>query len=143
AVSEGPSPTASPGCERRRRSGCGPLRGRRRRSGAGARLQLSCGAPWDEDFRLAPAGTGRAGFEGGLGDVAAGGRLDGGDDLHVAGAAADVPHELLEDLLAARVRVPLEHGSRREDEARRAEAALEPVLLVERGLHRREVPWLP
>src|SRR4029077_18432441 len=62
---------------------------------------------------------------------------------HVAGAAADMPCELLKDLLAARIRGPLEHGPRREHGAGRAEAALDPVLLVERGLHWREVPRLP
>src|SRR4026207_1508308 len=47
------------------------------------------------------------------------------------------------DLLAARIRAPLEQGRRRGHEAGRAEAALDPVLLVERGLHWREVPRLP
>ena len=58
------------------------------------------------------------------------------DDVVVAGAAAEVALEPVADLLLGRVRVLLQQRDRRHDEARRAEAALQRVLLVERLLHR-------
>src|SRR5205823_9023691 len=117
-------------------------RGRRRRSAAHACRRLSCRAPRDDDLRLGPAGPGRTGSNSLVGDVAARGGLDGGDDLDVARAAADVAAELLEDLVAARRRVALEQRGRREHEARRAEPALRAVLLMEGGLDFREAPRL-
>src|SRR5215831_197928 len=52
-------------------------------------------------------------------------RLDGLDDVPVAGAPADVPLERAADLLVARARVALEQGGRRHEHPRCAVAALE------------------
>src|SRR5712691_1702503 len=59
------------------------------------------------------------------------GPLDRLDDVVITRAPAEVALELVPDLLLARVRIALEHLVRRHDHARRAEAALEPVLLPE------------
>src|SRR5262245_13038973 len=63
----------------------------------------------------------------------------GGDRLHdvvVAGAAADVALELLADgLVVEAVALALHHVDRRHDHARRAEAALQAVIVAERFLH--------
>src|SRR5690606_11013393 len=64
--------------------------------------------------------------------------LDRLDDVHVAGAPAEVAGDRLPDLRFRRVRVTLQQGNRRHHHARRAEAALEPVLLPEALLHRVE-----
>src|SRR5581483_1305498 len=66
------------------------------------------------------------------------GGLDGREDLHVAGAAADVAGEGGLDVGARRARFVLEQRMRGDEEARRAEAALRAVLLVEGGLDGRE-----
>ena len=64
----------------------------------------------------------------------------GVDDLHVAGAAAVVAAERLEHLVALdRAALALDQRGRGDDHARRAEAALRGVVVVERGLHRREL----
>src|SRR5262245_19045027 len=54
-------------------------------------------------------------------------------------AAADVAVETLLDLLGSRVRIFLEEADARHDEARRAEAAHQRVLVAERLLHRMEL----
>src|SRR6266550_3864954 len=72
-------------------------------------------------------------------DFALRGRLDRTDDLDVPGATADVAGQPRQDLFAARLRRPVDEGGGRHDEAGRAEAALCGVVLVEGGLHRREV----
>src|SRR5215813_4650996 len=59
------------------------------------------------------------------------GPLDRLDDVVIAGAPAEVALELVPDLVFARVRVALEDLVRRHDHARRAETALESVLLPE------------
>src|SRR5262245_35504173 len=69
-----------------------------------------------------------------------GGPLDRLDDVVVAGAAAEVALELVPDLLLGCVRVPLDQLHRRHDHARRAEAALQPVLLPEALLHGVKLP---
>src|SRR5436190_23664029 len=61
--------------------------------------------------------------------------LDGLDDVDVARAAAEVALERLADLLLARRRILLEQRDRRHHHPRRAVAALEAVLRVERLLH--------
>src|SRR5687768_1265812 len=57
--------------------------------------------------------------------------LDGLDDVLVAGAAADVPGDGPADVLLAGVRVVLQERRRRQHHARRAEPALQAVLLLE------------
>src|SRR5262249_16832899 len=61
--------------------------------------------------------------------------LDGLDDVDVAGAAAQVPGDGLADVGLARVGVPGEERRARPHHARRAEAALQAVLLPEALLH--------
>ena len=63
------------------------------------------------------------------------GQPDRVEDLHVAGAAAEVARQRLADLVVARLRAVLEQVGRRDDEARRAEAALHRARLDERLLH--------
>src|SRR6185312_746809 len=53
------------------------------------------------------------------------------DDLHVAGAAADIAAERLQDLLIARIGVSPQQSGRGHDESRRAVAALRAELLME------------
>src|SRR5687767_3825534 len=62
------------------------------------------------------------------------GRADRRDDVLVAGAAADVPFDGVADLVVGRVVVAGEQVGGGHDHPRRAEAALEAVLLPERGL---------
>src|SRR5689334_2359336 len=57
--------------------------------------------------------------------------LDRLDDVVVAGAPAEVAFQLVTDLLLARRRVALQHLAGGHDHARRAEAALQTVLLPE------------
>ena len=72
-------------------------------------------------------------------DVAARRGHDRVDDLHVAGAAAVVAAERLEHLVALdRAALALDQRGRGDDHPGRAEAALRGVVVVERGLHRRE-----
>src|SRR6185312_10824764 len=61
---------------------------------------------------------------------------DGPDDVLVPGAAAQVAVDALADLLLGRRRIVLQQVDRRHDHARRAEAALERVPVVERLLNR-------
>ena len=69
-----------------------------------------------------------------------GGRvLHGLHDVLVSGAAADVPRERPADLLLGGARVLGEQRHRGQHHPRRAEAALEPVLLVEPRLDRVEL----
>src|SRR5512142_1242888 len=63
-------------------------------------------------------------------------RLHGLDDVLVAGAPAEVARHPVADLLLARVRVLLQQTVRARDHSRRAEAALQAVILVERLLQR-------
>src|SRR3989442_4423089 len=62
--------------------------------------------------------------------------LDRLDDVHVARAAAEVARDRLPDLELARVRVRRDERRRRHHHSRRAEAALDTVLLVEAFMHR-------
>ena len=64
---------------------------------------------------------------------------DGTHDVHVAGAPAEVARQPDADLLVARPRVLLEQRADRHQDARGAEAALKPVLLVKRLLNRMKV----
>src|SRR5690606_20531287 len=68
----------------------------------------------------------------------AGGVLHRPDDVVVARAAAEDPFQPAADLLLRRVGVDLQEVRRGHDHARRAEAALQPVLLPEPLLHRVE-----
>ena len=61
--------------------------------------------------------------------------LDGFDDLPVAGAAADIAGDRLDDLLAARRVGMLQQCMRGQDHARRAVTALQTVGLAERILN--------
>src|SRR3989304_4509572 len=74
---------------------------------------------------------------GGLGHDPAGG-LDRLDDVHVAGAAADVPRDRPADVVVTRRRVLLEQRLADEHHPRGAEPALQAVLLLERRLDRVE-----
>src|SRR6185503_10762963 len=65
-----------------------------------------------------------------------GGLADRGHDVVVARAAADIPLDRVPDLVVARIRVVGEEVRGHHDHPRRAEAALEPVLLPERVLER-------
>src|SRR5262249_61978218 len=64
------------------------------------------------------------------------GVLNGVDDVLVAGAATEITGEALPDLTLRRRRRVLEQRHRRHDHPRRAEAALQAVLLPEPPLHR-------
>src|SRR5207249_2196466 len=68
-----------------------------------------------------------------------GGPLDRLHDVVVAGAAAEVALELVADLLFRRLRIALEQLVGGHDHTRRAEAALEPVLLPEPLLDRMQL----
>src|SRR5579862_4672125 len=65
--------------------------------------------------------------------------MDGGEDLRVAGTAAEVAGERLADRLVARAREALEQVGHGDDQTRRAEAALHGARLDERLLHGIEV----
>src|SRR6478752_1455675 len=80
----------------------------------------------------------RAGRRCGTGLHRRGGLADRGDDVLVARAAAVVALERVADLAVGRLGVPGEEVGRDHDHARRAEAALEAVLLPERLLQRME-----
>ena len=62
--------------------------------------------------------------------------LNGLDDVVVAGAAAEIAFQPLADLLLGGIRVALHQVDRAHDHAGRTEAALQPVMLAERRLHR-------
>ncbi len=68
--------------------------------------------------------------------VIARGEPHGVEDLRVAGAAAEVAGERLADLVVRRARGAPEQIDGRDDEARRAEAALHGARVDERLLHR-------
>src|SRR5690349_466280 len=68
--------------------------------------------------------------------------LHGLDDVHVAGTAAQIARDRLADLLFARVLVRGEERARGHEHARRAESALQAVLLGEAFLHRMQLPAL-
>src|SRR5205085_162593 len=61
--------------------------------------------------------------------------LHGLDDVVVAGAPAEVPLEPVADLVVARVRMLVQEARGRHDHPRRAIAALQGMVLVERLLH--------
>ena len=65
-----------------------------------------------------------------------GGVLDRLDDVHVSGAAAEIPGDGLADLGFAGVRIAFEQRGPGHEHAGRAEAALEAVLLLEALLQR-------
>ena len=88
-------------------------------------MVISSSSPYAVDGRAGPDGLG--------------GMTDGGDDVLVARAATEVALDGVPDLVVGRVRVVLEEVDRGHDHARRAEAALEAVLLPEGGLHRVEL----
>src|SRR5437868_3286752 len=64
------------------------------------------------------------------------GGLDRLEDLHIAGAAAEVSLEGVGDLLARRAGVLVQEGARRHDEAGRAVSALDRAALGEGALQR-------
>ncbi len=64
---------------------------------------------------------------------------NGFEDARERAAAADVAVEALLDLFGRRVRMLLEQADARHDEARRAEAAHQRVLVAERLLHRMQL----
>src|SRR5690606_31863783 len=66
------------------------------------------------------------------------GRLDRPDDVVITRAAAEIALEILADLLLARVRVVLEQRRRAHHHPRRAVAALEAVMILERLLDHAE-----
>src|SRR2546422_5734390 len=68
--------------------------------------------------------------------------VDGLHDVHVAGAAAEVPRDRLADLQLGRRRVVGQERDRGHHHPRRAEAALQAVLLMEALLHRMELAAL-
>src|SRR2546427_11631526 len=63
-------------------------------------------------------------------------------DVHVTGAAAEIPRDRLADLQLRRLLVLLEQGDGGHHHSGSAEAALQPVLLVEAFLDRMELPVL-
>src|SRR5687767_285172 len=65
-----------------------------------------------------------------------GGRLDRLDDIVIAGAAAQIAIEPLPDLPLRGIRLALEQVDRAHDHARRAEAALQRMVLAKGRLHR-------
>ena len=65
--------------------------------------------------------------------ITAGGALDGGDDRHVAGAAADIAVHVMDDLIARRIGILIQQRFGRHDHAGRAEAALKGEF-VDKGL---------
>ena len=64
--------------------------------------------------------------------------LYGAHDVGVTGTPAQIAFETLADLVLGRARVALQQRRRRHEEARRAETALQSVLVPERFLQRRE-----
>src|SRR5215467_5991304 len=68
-----------------------------------------------------------------------GGVLDGLDDVVVTGAAAEIALEPVADLVLRRARIALEKLGGGHDHSRRAEPALQTVLLPERVLDRVEL----
>src|SRR5213596_1800061 len=64
------------------------------------------------------------------------GESHGRDDVLVTGAAAQIPGQRLADLALVRIGMLAQERHERHEDARRAEAALQPVSLAERGLKR-------
>ena len=58
------------------------------------------------------------------------------DDVLIAGAAAQIRRQHVEQIVVADIRLALEHADRQHQEARRAEAALQAVVIHEGLLHR-------
>src|SRR6187397_1451553 len=91
---------------------------------------------------VTPRSTGRdrlcAGLGLGRGGHLGGRLLDGFDDVHVAGAAAQVAADALADLRVRGVRVLADQPRGLHDHPRRTEAALEAVLVPEGLLERVE-----
>src|SRR5437762_5383823 len=71
-----------------------------------------------------------------------GGLADGGDDVLIAGAAADVAFDRVTDLLVGGIWRSRQEVYRDHDHARRAEPALQAVVLPEGGLHGMQVVTL-
>ena len=57
------------------------------------------------------------------------------DDVLIPRAPADVAFQAMPDFLLGRIRIAVQNLFRRHDHARRAESALQPVLVPERFLH--------
>src|SRR2546427_219216 len=103
-------------------------------------MTIATGSP---TYRTLPcASAGRHGVPSLLSGHVFGGPLDRLHDVVVAGAATEVALELVADLLFRRLRVALQQLVGGHDHARRAEAALEPVLLPEALLDRMQLAVL-
>src|SRR3989337_4515444 len=87
---------------------------------------------------IGTSSSGRSGLGGGAGPHRGGGLADGSDDVLVAGAAADVALDGVPDRLIGGVRLAGEKVGGGHQHARRAEPALETVLLPEGLLERME-----
>ena len=68
--------------------------------------------------------------------MSCGGRGDRLDDVVIAGAAAEIALQPLADLFLGGIRIALHQIDRAHDHARRAEAALQRMVLAKRRLHR-------
>src|SRR4051812_15868537 len=86
--------------------------------------------------------VGRASFTAMLLRVKVGGVSHRLDNLHIAGAAANVAAERGADIGFTRTRIAAQESRRRHDEARRAIAALRAELFMEPSLHGRKPPIL-
>src|SRR5664279_6504649 len=97
------------------------------------RSTLSSSSAASDVYKRQPGG-----LFGGLGDLHARGGIEHRlDDVVVAGAAADIAFELLAHRgLVELTAMTLHDIDRRHDHARRAEAALQSVIVAERRLHR-------
>src|SRR6266849_1651776 len=93
---------------------------------------------WRQPFQLTSSRNRGGGFDflARLGGHGPGGRLDRFHNVLVARAAADVTLDPQPDLLLGRVWIPLQKLLGCQDHARRAEAALETVLVPEGLLQR-------
>src|SRR5687768_15079163 len=87
------------------------------------------GRPYDSKERR------RVGLEG---PALAGGELYGGDDLGIAGAAAEIAGEVMADVVVARIGILAEKVARHQHEAGRAIAALHRAAFEESFLFRTE-----
>src|SRR3970040_3145986 len=85
---------------------------------------------------IGPSSSGRSGLGGGACPHRGGGLADGGDDVLVTGAAAEVALDGVPDRRLGRVGVAREQVGGGHQHARCAEAALEAGLLPERLLER-------
>src|ERR1700751_1619127 len=96
-------------------------------------------APMTWVTAMSVASRGDARLLGGRGAHRLGSRLDGLDDVHVARAAAEVALQTPANLVFGRVGVLLEQVRRGDDEAGRAVAALQSVLVPEGLLDRMQL----